>query len=93
MFVERLNPRHRQLVRYLELKCLEIDGEVPSLSEWMYGLYFLEIEFHSLRELRFWCPVGVERRVLERFRGEREWVRKVLRVTVFGGEEGVEEVV
>lgn len=92
-FLDRLNPRHRQLVRHVELKCFKTE-QVPPLKEWKYLLYFLEIECRCLRVLRLWCPAGLGEKVLEGFRGEREWVRALLEIRMFEeDEEGVERVV
>ncbi|KAK2753597.1 hypothetical protein FQN54_007374 [Arachnomyces sp. PD_36] len=88
-FFENLNPRHRQLIRHVELKCSresETGKVVPELREWKYLLYFLEIECQSLRVLKLWCPAGLDEEFLEKLRGERRWVWAVLRIEVFGEE-------
>jgi hypothetical protein len=86
-FLERLNPRQRQLVRYVELRGRWSSGEMIPLAEWKYFLYFLEIECHALRRLVLRCPVEGSEGVLESLVGDRVWVRKRLQIETFGESE------
>ena len=57
IFLEKLHPRQRQLIRHVELKCISRSYffRMP-LCEWKSLMDFLATECYGLRTLILWCP-------------------------------------